>query len=75
MSKLDFMMDLLNITSAVKRLIAINHIQNKSFCLHNICVCILCIFIMYTVYKYTHIQHIFWKYLHVYIYIHIIYII
>ncbi len=25
--------------SAVKRLIAINRIQNKSFCLHNICVC------------------------------------
>ncbi len=24
--------------SAVKRLIAMNHIQNKSFCLHNICV-------------------------------------
>ncbi len=24
--------------SAVKRLIVINHIQNKSFCLHNICV-------------------------------------
>ncbi len=30
--------------SAVKRLIAINHIQNKSFCLHNIC--------LYTVYMY-----------------------
>ncbi len=25
--------------SAVKRLIAINRIQNKSFCLHNICMC------------------------------------
>ncbi len=31
--------------SAVKLLIAINPIQNKSFCLHNIC--LLCIFIMY----------------------------
>ncbi len=31
--------------STAKRLIAINHIQNKSFCLHNMCV--LCIFIMY----------------------------
>ncbi len=30
--------------SAVKRLIAINHIHNKSFCLHDVCV--LCIFIM-----------------------------
>ncbi len=27
-------------TSAVKRLIAINHIQNKRFGLHNICVCV-----------------------------------
>ncbi len=31
--------------SGVKQLIMINHIQNKSFCLHNIWV--LCIFIMY----------------------------
>ncbi len=57
------------LNSAVKQLITINCIQNKSFRLHNICVYI------YYVYKYTHIQHIFWKYLHVYIYIHIIYII
>ncbi len=28
-------------------LIVIKHIQNKSFCLHNICVCVLCMFIMY----------------------------
>ncbi len=33
---------------AIKRLVAINHIQNKSFCLHNIYVCVMCIFIMYT---------------------------
>ncbi len=32
--------------NAVKRLIVINRIQNKSFCLHSICVC-MCIFIMY----------------------------
>ncbi len=25
-------------TTAVKRLIVINHIQNKSICLHNMCV-------------------------------------
>ncbi len=31
--------------SAVKQLIATNRIQNKSFCLQNMC--ILCIFIMY----------------------------
>ncbi len=40
-------------------------------------VCVLCIFIM-CIYKCIHIQHIFWKYLHVlhvYIYIHIISII
>ncbi len=44
---------LLNIISAVKRLIAINHIQNKRFCLHNICV--------YIMYIYTY------KHMHVYI--------
>ncbi len=40
-------------SSAVKQLIAINHIQNKRFCLHNICVYyvyLLCI------YKYTHMH-------------------
>ncbi len=42
--------------SAVKRLIMINRIQNKSFCLHNKCVCTVHI---YYVYKDTHIQHIF----------------
>ncbi len=42
----------------------INRIQNKSFCLHNICV--LCIFIL--IYRNTQ-EHLFWKYLHVYIYI------
>ncbi len=38
--------------SAVKRLIAINRIQNKSFCLHLYvyCVYLLCI------YKYTHMH-------------------
>ncbi len=38
------------ITSAVIRLIAINHIQNKSFCLH-ICMCAV---IIYYVYINTH---------------------
>ncbi len=37
--------------SAVKRLIAINHIQNKRFCLHNICVYTVC-----TVYIYEYIN-------------------
>ncbi len=34
-------------TSAVKRLITINHIQNKSFCLHNIWVCTVYIYYVY----------------------------
>ncbi len=33
--------------SAVKRLIVINRIQNKSFCLHNICVCTVYIYYVY----------------------------
>ncbi len=41
-----------NNISAVKRLIVINRIQNKSFCLHNICVCVVYI---YYVYINTHI--------------------
>jgi len=36
---------------AVKQLIAINRIQNKSLCLHNICGCTV---YNYFVYKYTH---------------------
>ncbi len=52
--------------SAVKRLITINRIQNKSFSLHNMSVN-------------THTYSIYFEniymYLHVYIYIHIIYII
>ncbi len=35
------------VISAVKQLIAINHIQNKSFCLHNICVCAVYIYYVY----------------------------
>ncbi len=41
------------IFSAVKRLIVINRIQNKSFCLHNICVCVYCVYVL-CIYKYTH---------------------
>ncbi len=33
--------------SAVKPLNVINHIQNKSFCLHNICVCTVYIYYVY----------------------------
>ncbi len=58
------------IYSAVKKLIAIKRIQNKLFCLHNICVCTVYI---YSVYRSTH-THIFRKYVHVYIYICIIHI-
>ncbi len=41
------------IFSAVKRLITINRIKNKSFCLHNICMCTVYI---YYVYKYKHMH-------------------
>ncbi len=44
--------------SAVKWLIVINRIQNKSFCLHNICVCTVYI---YYVYKYTHMHAYIWE--------------
>ncbi len=46
-------------------------IYKISFCLHNLCVC--CVYLL-CIHKYTHIQYIFRKYLHVYIYIHIFYI-
>ncbi len=62
--------------SAGQRLIVINRIQNKSFCLYNICVCAVCI---HCVFKKTHTYSIYFEniymYLHVYVYIHIIYII
>ncbi len=35
------------LTSAVKPLIVINCIPNKSFCLHNICICIVHIYYVY----------------------------
>ncbi len=50
-----------NAYSAVKQLITINHIQNKRFCLHNICVYI------YYVYIITHTcMYIFMKTCYVY---------
>ncbi len=54
--------------SAVKQLIVINHIQNKSFCLHNIYMCALFI---YYVYIKTHTISMFLKYLYVYTFIYI----
>ncbi len=47
--------------SAVKQINAINHIQNKSFCLHNICVCTVYIYYVYInththTHTHTHIQ-------------------
>ncbi len=38
--------------SAVKRLIAINRIQNKSFCLHNICLCTVSIYVYINTHTY-----------------------
>ncbi len=54
------------IISAVKRLITINRIQNKSVCLHYICMC--------TVYNYlkTHILYILKIFLFIHLYIHIL---
>ncbi len=40
----------------VKRLIAINRIQNKSLCLHNTCVCTVYIYYVYT-HTYMYIQY------------------
>ncbi len=37
----------IKINSAAKQLIAINHIQNKSFCLHNICMFTVFIYLLY----------------------------
>ncbi len=51
-------------TSAVKQLITINGIQNKS-----LCVCVFCVYILYT---HIDIENI---YMYTYIYIHIVYII
>ncbi len=51
------------LNSAVKRLIAINRIQNKSFCLHNICVCSVYI---YYVYKNTHTHTVYFEYIYMY---------
>ncbi len=50
--------------SAIKQLTAINCIQNKNICLHNICACSVYILYIY-IYIYKHIQYIFWNYLHV----------
>ncbi len=45
----------LHFNSAVKRLIAINHIQNKSFCLHNICMCAVYIYVYINIHTYMYI--------------------
>ncbi len=39
--------------SAIKRLIMINRIQNKGFCLHNMCV--YCVYLL-CIYKYIHMH-------------------
>ncbi len=69
----------LSFISAVKRLIAINRIQNKSFCLHNIgvyCVCIYYVYINTNTCLYLfkknrlclYIKYIYIKYINVYTY-------
>ncbi len=54
--------------SAVERLM-INRIQNKGFCLHNICVC--AVYIYYAYIKNTHTAHILKIFTCIYIYIFI----
>ncbi len=53
--------------SAVKRLTTINRIQNKSFCLHNICVYTVYI---YYVYINTHTYRIYLENIYVYTFIY-----
>ncbi len=59
------------ICSAVKWLIVINRIQNKSFCLHYICMCTVYI---YYVYINTHTYSIYFEniYMFIHLYIHIL---
>ncbi len=48
-----------NVYSAVKRLIAINRIQNKKIKSHKICMCTMCIYYfsyLLCKYKYTHMH-------------------
>ncbi len=54
--------------SAVKRIIVINRIQNKSFCLHNICMCT--VYILY-INTHTHTVYIWKIFTCIYIYIFI----
>ncbi len=65
---------LLFIFSAVKGLIDINHIENKSFCLHNICFVSMYIYYVY-IYKYTNSKYLENIYMHLDIYIITFYII
>ncbi len=54
--------------SAAKKWIAINRIQNKSFCLHNICVCTVCI---YYAYINTHTYGIYLENMYMYLLVYI----
>ncbi len=46
--------------SAVKQFIVINRIQNKGFCLHNICVCTVYIYYVYINIQTNVARNIFW---------------
>ncbi len=62
--------------SAVKWLITINHIQNKSFFWHNICMCTVYIYYVYiNIHTYSIYFENIYMYIHLYIYILIFYII
>ncbi len=51
---LEFKINIYIFNSAVKWFITINHIQNKSYCLHNICRYTLYIYLC--IYKYTNMH-------------------
>ncbi len=55
--------------SAVKRLIVINRIQNIRFCLHNIYVCVVCVYIDTLTYSIYFVN----IYMHIYSYYYILY--
>ncbi len=50
----------------VKWLIVINRIQNKSFCLHNICVCTVYIYYVLCMCMYVYIHNKYTQYTHIY---------
>ncbi len=55
--------------SAVKQLTAINRIQNKNNCLHNICMCSVYIYVCINIHTYSIYFGNIYMYIHLYFYI------